>query len=194
MTDTTASDDAQSITDSLRSDHHAITELLDDPRVISDDAHAAALREQLVMIMVRHYVAEEQYLYPNVREHIESGVTQADEGLSADRAAEAELRLLENPDLNEQRLRQAVDRIASHFREHLDRQVPLFQALEGACPPQVLDELGRQARGAEQAAPTSPRRIAPSSPTANKILSVVQGFVDQVRDHYTHRGVDTESD
>jgi len=64
--------------------------------------------------------------------------------------------------------------------------------LESACSPERLAHLGDEVLGAEQLAPTRPRSIAPSSPRLNKVASLVEGFVDHVRDHYTHRGDDPD--
>src|SRR5213596_1762645 len=51
------------------------------------------------MNLVRHFVAEEQYLYPEVQDALDHGDEIAEEHLTADRAIEAKLRKLEDPDL-----------------------------------------------------------------------------------------------
>lgn len=188
MSDAAPDDRAQSIVESLRSDHTAIAELLDDPRAVAGDDEAAALREQLVMTTVRHLVAEEQYLYPTVREQLVDGDASADEGLTASRETEHDLRLLEDTELTDASLRAVIAQLSSRVEQHVAHQEPLFAELEARCPPDLLNRLGEDVRGAERVAPTSPRRL----PTANKFLGVVEGFVDQVRDHYTRRGVDTD--
>ena len=65
--------ESQSMTDALRSDHHAIAGWLADARALNHTEEGAALREQVVMNLVRHFVAEEQYFYPAVRDSLERG-------------------------------------------------------------------------------------------------------------------------
>src|SRR4051812_79810 len=92
-------DSAQSIVDALQSDHRAIAELLEETVSEPDAEDAGAAREQLVMNLVRHFVAEEQYLYPALREELPEGAALARAGLADDRAAENLLKRLEDDDL-----------------------------------------------------------------------------------------------
>src|SRR5580704_17774315 len=85
--------------DALDSDHRAITELLDDPANAVHTDEAMARREQLVIDMVGHFVAEEQYLYPTVREQLSDGQARATSGFGADREIENQLKALEDADL-----------------------------------------------------------------------------------------------
>ncbi len=181
---------SQSMTDALRSDHRGIAALLSGAAATSDDEEAAAEREQAVMNLVRHFVAEEQYLYPEVRDCLDGGDDIAETNFAADRALEAKLKQLEDPDLTEQRLTDLWAEFQSAFAAHTDRQESIFAALESACSAERLDHLGDEVLGAEQLAPTRPRSIAPSSPRWNKVASLVEGYVDHVRDHYAHRGDD----
>jgi hypothetical protein len=181
---------SQSMTDALRSDHHAIAGWLADARALNHTEEGAALREQVVMNLVRHFVAEEQYLYPEVRDSLERGDQIVDESFAADRAVEAKLKQLEDPDLTEQRMTALWADVRSAFAAHIERQGPIFAALESACSAERLAHLGDQVLGAEQLAPTRPRSVAPSSPSWNKVASLVEGFVDHVRDQYAHRGDD----
>jgi hypothetical protein len=182
--------ESQSMLDGLRSDHNAIAAQLDDPTATGDTDDGAAVREQLVMELVRHFVAEEQYLYPTIRQHVTDGVALADTGFADDRACEQELKQLEEPDLTAERLAALWVGIRVAFTAHIKQQEPLFTALTAACDPGLLAELGAAVRGAEQLAPTRPRAVASSSATVNKITSLVEGFIDHVRDSYTHRGAD----
>ena len=180
------------MTDALRSDHRAIAGWLADARALSYTDEGTAEREEVVMNLVRHFVAEEQYLYPEVRAGLERGRQIADENFGADRSLEAKLKELEAPDLTEQRMTAVWADIRSAFAAHVERQDPVFVALESACSPERLAHLGDEVLGAEQLAPTRPRSVAPSSPRWNKITSLVEGYVDHVRDHYEHRGDDPD--
>ena len=180
------------MTDALRSDHLAISGWLADARALSHTAEGAAEREEVVMNLVRHFVAEEQYLYPAIRDTLERGHHIADENFAADRELEAKLKQLEDPDLTEQRMTALWADVRSAFAAHIERQGPIFAALESASSPERLAHLGDEVLGAEQLAPTRPRSVAPSSPRWNKVASLVEGYVDHVRDHYAHRGDDPD--
>jgi hypothetical protein len=142
-------------------------------------------------MLVRHFVAEEQYLYPTMREVLEDGAALADEGLAADRSTEDLLRRLEDPELTGAEVARTLDEVRTAFAQHVVRQERDLGSIEVACSPEQLTELGEGVIGAEQIAPTRPRGFAPESVAANKVVSFVEGFLDQVRDHYTRRGADS---
>lgn len=181
---------SQSIVDALHSDHHAIAELLDAAVSEPDADDAEVAREQLVMNLVRHFVAEEQYLYPALRDTLPEGDALARAGLADDRAVESLLKRLEDDELTPARAAETLAEVRTAFAEHVRRQEPQLTALATECPPERLVELGEGVIGAEQLAPTRPRGFAPESVAANKVVSFVEGFIDRVRDHYSRRGVD----
>ena len=185
--------DAQTMFEALHSDHQAIGAMLADTRLTGAGADAAAEREQLVMALVRHFVAEEQYLYPLVRQHLDGGGDLADDGIDADRECEAQLKPLEDPDLDAAALGNVLTRVAAAFDAHVGRQEKWFGELASTGSPEQLAGLGDDIIGAEQLAPTRPRGFAPESPAANKVISFVEGYLDHVRDYYTKRGVDPSS-
>ena len=178
--------------DALDSDHRAITDLLADPANATHTDQAMNRREQLVIDLVGHFVAEEQYLYPTVREQLSDGPARDHSGFSADREIEKQLKSLEDPDLSTERLAQVWTAIQGEFADHVSRQHQLFIDLAAACSPDQLAQLGDGVAGAEQLAPTRPRTVALESPGANKFISFVEGYVDHVRDYYSKRGVDAE--
>jgi hypothetical protein len=176
----------------LSSDHESIAGLLSDPALTAEDEHGEVAREQLVAEIVRHFVAEEQYLFPTVREQVKGGEELAKSEVARDRECEEQLRLLEDDNINADQLAAVLVALRASFALHVRDQVALFASLEQACDPATLAQLGDGVLGAEQLAPTRPRHVAPSSAGVNKVTSLVTGFIDQVRDHYTRRGIDPE--
>lgn len=185
--------DTPSIVEVLRSDHASITELFTEPRLTDPDEHGTALREQLVTELVRHFVAEEQYLLPELRERVTDGRAVADAAFARDRGIEKQLRALEH-DHDAQRLAQIVADVRTAFAAHVSEQDGEFQVLTASTPPERLTELGLDALGAEQLAPTRPRSVAPESAAASKVTSLVEGYIDKARDYYSRRGVDPDTD
>jgi hypothetical protein len=183
------SESSQSILDGLRSDHRAISALLADPAATGESHEAGAIREQLVMTMVRHFVAEEQYLYPLMREHVDGGSEQVDAQFTRDRNCEQHLKRLEAHGITAAGIGEVWTEVGWLFTEHVEAQDPVFTELDRTVDAETLAELGEGVRGAEQLAPTRPRSHPTEDPAANKITSLVEGFVDRVRDAYSHRGV-----
>jgi hypothetical protein len=180
--------ESQSILDGLRSDHQAIAEALAEPAPTDD----AAERAQLVMMLVRHFVAEEQYLHPLIREHVTDGEDVAEQQFTRDRAIEQRLKELESDELTPPALIAVWDDVSTAFADHVLDQDAIFDALEQQVDAARLAELGADVRGSEQLAPTRPRASATDSPRANKVASLIEGFVDHVRDSYSHRGVERD--
>ena len=184
----------ETIIDSLRSDHRAIAALLDTQTIAAATELALTEREQVVMNLVRHFVAEEQYLYPTVRDLSESDlIAVADRQSAADRELENRLRSLETPDVTPDVVAEVIAAVRTDFAAHVAAQDDLFAELTRRCPPEQLSELGADVRGAEQLAPTRPRRVAPRDETTNKIVSFVEGYLDHIRDHYSHRGSERDN-
>jgi hypothetical protein len=178
--------ESQSILDGLRSDHQAIVGMLADPAATTD---TEAQREQLVMTLVRHFVAEEQYLYPAIREHLDGGTALVDSWFTRDRSCELKLKLLEARDQTVEQHASVWREVTELFTAHVQAQEAVFPQLTATVDTAELARLGVGIRGAEQLAPTRPRSVAPEPAAANKVASLIEGFVDHVRDTYSHRGV-----
>ncbi len=141
---------------------------------------------------MRHFVAEEQYLYPLLREQLDDGEQSAEAGLATDRACEQALRGLESPRADAQDLSVTLAEVRRLFAQHVGQQQELFAALREVVPAQRLAELADEVLGAEQLAPTRPRVVAPANPAVNKVSSLLEGFIDRVRGSYAHRGADEQ--
>ena len=181
----------QTLLEVLTSDHAAIMDLLE--QVDGHRVAEASRREQLVIQTVRHLVAEEQHLWPLVRRQLPHGAELSDSAFAAHRAIEDSLRGLENPHADREFLAVALATVRRQLLEHVtEQQEQLFPHLAAQVDRAELLRLSDEAVGAEQLAPTRPRTVAPENPALNKVSSLVEGFIDQVRDSYGHRGVATD--
>ncbi|MGW3071273.1 MULTISPECIES: hemerythrin domain-containing protein [unclassified Kitasatospora] len=178
------------VIEELKADHREVEEMFGRIRVMP--GHGQELRDlvdQVTIELVRHSVAEEQYLYPAVREHIQGGDGLADKELEDHARVEKILKKLERMDTADAQmspvLRQLMDEVSAHVQDEEDN---LFPRLAQACTPEQLNDLGDKIRRAKAMAPTRPHPAAPSSPGASKLLAPGAGLVDRARDFVTGRG------
>jgi hypothetical protein len=167
----------------LRSDHAAVTRGLAELRT-ADPAAAADRFELLTADIVRHFVAEEQYLLPTVREHLDGGEQLSDaEFAEHERIEDILKRLDDEDDADATRVAEVMTELETAFAEHVRRQESdLIPKVVAALDPDTLAELGEGALGAEQLAPTHPRAFVPKSATLSKITSWLEGLVDKTID------------
>ncbi len=134
----------ETIIDSLRSDHRAIAALLDTQTIAAATELALTEREQVVMNLVRHFVAEEQYLYPTVRDLSESDlIAVADRQSAADRELENRLRSLETPDVTPDVVAEVIAAVRTDFAAHVAAQDDLFDGAHPSVSPGTAVRAGR---------------------------------------------------
>jgi hemerythrin superfamily protein len=171
----------------LLADHREVEGLFAEYAEVASDDHARRREvvDEFTIELVRHSVAEEQYLYPAVREHVPGGDAMADEEMADHQKVEQLLKSLEqakpaDPEFDDL-VRKVTDEVSAHVKDEEDR---LFPELVEACPPDYLFELGDKVRAAKASAPTRPHPEAPD----NKLATVATGLVDRIRDLLTGRG------
>lgn len=174
----------------LMSDHREIEAMFDDIQSAPPgDAERKRLIDEVTIELVRHAVAEEQHLYPAVREHVPEGGTLADKELGDHARVERILKTLEDREADAADFNEPVLALINEVKAHvLDEEERLFVLLREACSSEALRELGEKVRQAKQSAPTRPHPGAPDTPPLNKLLDRGAGLVDRARDAITGRG------
>jgi hemerythrin superfamily protein len=178
------------VIEELMADHREVEEMLG--RIQAMPGGGQQLRDlvdEVTIELVRHSVAEEQYLYPAVRKHIQGGDRLADKEIEDHGRVEKILKQLEKMSTDDAQmsplLQQLMDEVAAHVQ---DEENNLFPKLRQACSAEQLDDLADKIRRAKSMAPTRPHPSAPSTPTASKLLAPGAGLVDRARDFVTGRG------
>ncbi|GHH77855.1 hemerythrin [Streptomyces sulfonofaciens] len=174
----------------LTTDHREVDEMFEQIEGLpAGDERLRKLADQLTIELVRHSVAEEEYLYPAVRRHVDGGDDLADREIEEHAEVERILKEWEGCEPGDSRFTtlaaQLKESVTSHVRDEENR---LFPQLAAACSAEALDELGEKIRSAKKTAPTRPHPSAPDTPPANKLLAPGAGMVDRVRDMITGRG------
>jgi hemerythrin superfamily protein len=178
------------VIEELTTDHREVDDLFEQIQAATAGSpERRLLLDQLTIELVRHSVAEEQHLYPAVREHLTGGDAIADKELDDHARVEELLEDLQQrgaDDLNFEVLIAGLKtEVTAHVRDEEDN---LFVSLRQACTAEVLQDLGEKVRRAKKTAPTRPHPGAPDTPPANKVLGPGVGLVDRVRDAITGRG------
>jgi hemerythrin superfamily protein len=178
------------VIEELTTDHREVDEMFAQiEKLPVGSPERRELADKLTIELVRHSVAEEQYLYPAVREHIEGGDALADKEIADHRKVEQMLKDLEGRPADDEKFDHLVAKLKLEVSAHVaDEEQHLFPRLAKACSGKDLDVLGEQIRKAKKAAPTRPHPSAPDTPPANKLLAPGTGLVDRLRDALSGRG------
>lgn len=171
----------------LTADHREVERLFGQFKELgpSEDTRRREVADEFTIELVRHSAAEEQHLYPAVREHVPGGDALADKELADHHKVEKLLKQLEDTDTADPHFDAVAARIVEEVLAHIkDEEGRLFPALLMACPQDYLFELGDKVRAAKKTAPTHPHPDAPS----NKPVAAGTGLVDRIRDLFTGRG------
>jgi hemerythrin superfamily protein len=120
----------------LTSDYREVEELFGRIEALpSGDQQRKTYADQVTMEPVRHSVAEEEYLYPAVREHIPGGSDMADKELQDHARAEQIMKDLERCEADDPRFDQLIGRLMQEIRQHVqDEETNLLPRLRQACP------------------------------------------------------------
>lgn len=179
------------VVDVLMADHRQIEELLTELESGSGTVeYRRRLADVAIAEIVRHDVAEQEYLYPAVRHVLPDGG--ATDSRIADQAeAEEIMKQLERVAATEPAFDRLVADLATRVRLHvLDEETDLLPRLRRSAAPAELRRLAVLVEMAERSAPTRPHPGAPHRPPWNLLLTPGAGLVDRVRDALRGRAND----
>lgn len=175
----------------LRNDHQRVEELFQKAQ-----NHARfhnrrkEIADQVIIELVQHTVAEEQHVYPIVRDAA-GGQEMVDHALAVNAAAEALMRQLEPLEPTDEVFDRVLIKLMAATRSHVaDEEAQLFPSLAVACLPMELRELGEKVQAGTLIRPTRPYPSAPATPAGNLLVGPVRGLVDRIRDASAHSGTE----
>ncbi len=178
----------QDLVDAILADHREVEPLLDEMEASGDARHRGELVERVTAELVRHTVAERQYLYPAVRRALPDGDALADRELERHAGIERTMKDLDRTDPADPRFAALVRSLAGDVRRHLrEQERDLLVRLRAASDEADLRELGLRFEQGRRIAPTRPHPAAPDSAPASKLLSPGMALLDRVRDAITGR-------
>ncbi|WP_019819360.1 hemerythrin domain-containing protein [Saccharomonospora saliphila] len=170
-------------------DHRAVERVFGElEQGVGDARRRRDLADHVIAELVRHSVAEEQYLYPAARRHLDDGDEVADHEIAEHAEAEELMKRLDGVDATDARFDELLRELMDAIRHHVeDEENDLLPRLRAACEPSELADLGEKVLRAKEVAPTRPHPAAPDTPPANRILDPGAGLVDRLRDRLSGR-------
>lgn len=180
----TAQQTADDLIHAIVRDHRDLERVFNE---IERHSHSLAYRKDLVdhliADLVRHSVAEEQFVYPVARDRIEDGDELVDHEIAEHARAERLMKELAPLDASDPRFDDVVGQLIDDVRHHFeDEERDLLPALRARCSEAELRDLGRKVIVAKDSAPTRPHPGMPDRPPANLILDAGVSIIDKVRD------------
>lgn len=146
------------------------------------------LADHMITELVRHSVAEEQFMYPEVRKSLDHGDKVADHEIEEHGEVEELLKQLEGIAATDPKFDSTVQEVILNVRHHMqEEESQTLPRLAQVCSDERLTELGEMVLQAKKIAPTRPHPNAPSTPPANLVLGPGVGLIDRLRDALTKR-------
>ncbi|MFD6939075.1 hemerythrin domain-containing protein [Streptomyces goshikiensis] len=177
------------VIEELMCDHREVDDLFSAIERTAPALDRQTLAEQLTIELVRHAVAEEEHLYPAIREHFPDGELIADKELADHARVERMLKDLEGVDGAGLEFDRRIAELRAEVTAHVwDEEQNLFPRLRQGCSPEDLHRLGDKVRRAKKFAPTRPHPGAPGTPSGGRLPAPATGLVDRARDFVSGRG------
>ena len=180
--------DQHDLVDKVIADHREVEQVFKEIEQHDAASGRHELVEHAIAELVRHSVAEEEYLYPIVRRILPDGDTLANEKLKEHSDAEWVMKRIEGAYGDDQKFDELVAKLIEDFRRHIEAEErDLLPKLRDSCDAAELRKLGEKFEHSKRMAPTRPHPSAPNRPPMNKILAPGEGLIDRLRDAFTGR-------
>lgn len=181
------------VVDAVTSDHRKleglIAELQGGPaRRLPPLRKRRVLAQRLVMEASRHEAAEEQYLWPVVRDACEGGHRLMRTGVDQERRAKRLLDRLDGAVSRSEPFDALVAEVAGELGRHVDYEEWVLDQLAAVLSDEVADQVGLRFRAARAEAPTRPHPHLPPAPGLLKLAAKTVGRLDRARDLASWRG------
>lgn len=165
---------AEDVIDVLLEDHREFEKLLG--RLAS--GRNSALAGVLTATLVRHAIAEEEYIYPTVRDHVTGGDRIADRGMAQHAQIAETMQQIDATEPTDPERERLIVALANEVRRHVRHdRTELFPRLRAACTRSHLAWLGERVAGLRHAGPSGlhsgSRRVAEAGGLIEQVRSVL---------------------
>jgi hemerythrin-like domain-containing protein len=186
-------DQQRDVIEVLEHDHREVEDMFGELESLrgasSEDAKARRkeVTEQVTIELVRHSVAEEVLVYPEV----ERKVSKEEVEHAREEHAEAEetLQKLEKLDADDPAFDDELATLMAEIRHHIeDEEGEMFAHMRQAMDQEELRKLGARVEAFKKVAPTRPHPNVPNTPLARTAAGPAASLFDRMRDLATGRG------
>jgi hemerythrin superfamily protein len=179
----------------LEKDHREVEEMfaeLESLRGASTDEaleRRKALAEQVTIELVRHSVAEEVLVYPQVEDKVSR--EEAEHARKEHAEAEETLQRLEKLDADDPAFDEELGTLMAEIRHHIaDEEGEMFTHMRQVIDAEELRRLGGRVEAFKKVAPTRPHPNVPNKPLPRMAAGPGASLLDRMRDLATGRGTD----
>src|SRR3954470_24118543 len=189
------SDEQRDVIEVLEHDHREVEEMfaeLESLRGASseeDRERRKTLTEQVTIELVRHSVAEEVLVYPEVERKVSS--EEAEHAREEHAEAEETLQRLEKLDADDPAFDDELAELMREIRHHIeDEEGEMFAHMRQVIDPEELERLGGRVEAFKKVAPTRPHPNVPNEALPRTAAGPAASLFDRMRDLATGRGTD----
>jgi hemerythrin superfamily protein len=187
-------DEERDVIEVLEHDHREVEQMfgeLESLRGASTDEakeRRKALSEQVTIELVRHSVAEEVLVYPQVEKRVSA--EEAEHARKEHAEAEETLQRLEKLDADDPSFDDELATLMREIRHHIeDEEGQTFPQMRGAIDQEELRKLGGRIEAFKKIAPTRPHPNVPNEPLPRMAAGPGASLFDRMRDLATGRGL-----
>jgi hemerythrin-like domain-containing protein len=179
----------------LERDHREVEQMFGELESLrgaaTDEAKARRkeLAEQVTIGLVRHSVAEEVLVYPQVEDKVSA--EEAEHAREEHAEAEETLHRLEKLDADDPAFDVELATLIDEIRHHIeDEEGEIFAHMRQVIAPEELRKLGGRVEAFKKVAPTRPHPNVPNEPLPRMAAGPAASLFDRIRDLATGRGTD----
>src|SRR5918911_1327196 len=188
-------DDTRDVIEVLEHDHREVEEMFAELERLrgaaTDEARSRRkdLMEQVTIELVRHSVAEEVLVYPQVAKKVSEEEAQRARKEHAE--AEETLQRLEKLDPDDAAFDAELDTLIREIREHVaEEEGEMFAHMRQVFDEEELRKMGSRVEAFKKVAPTRPHPNVPNTPLPRLAAGPAASLFDRMRDLATGRGSD----
>src|SRR3954447_25541811 len=186
-------DQQRDVIEILEQDHREVEEMFRELESLrgasTDDARSRRkeLTDQVTIELVRHSVAEEVLVYPQVEEKVSA--EEAEHAREEHAEAEETLQRLEKLDADDPAFDEELATLMGEIRHHIaDEEGEMFAHMRQVIDADELRTLGERVEAFKKVAPTRPHPNVPNEPLPRMAAGPAASLFDRMRDLATGRG------
>jgi hypothetical protein len=179
----------------LEHDHREVEEMFGELESLrgaaTEEARARRkeVTEQVTIELVRHSVAEEVLVYPQVERKVSA--EEAEHAREEHAEAEETLQRLEKLDADDPAFDDELATLMAEIRHHIeDEEGEMFAHMREVIDAEELRKLGARVEAFKKVAPTRPHPHVPNTALARTAAGPAASLFDRMRDLATGRGSD----